>query len=144
MNVSKNSIAQFLNFGTEHSHITVDNHVTGGQWPKPEGATLSYRVSQSWPKHPVYFCFLKSFGMWFAGNEQSRILIRYQYFFCNSKTRWQLSLYSEIHQNMRIYHSKYDTFVSIKILSISFKIFISVRWNVILINIDVKIIFLNQ
>ena len=43
-------------------------------------------------KWPMYFCFLNSFCMWFASNEQSRILIRYQYFFCNGKTRCQLSL----------------------------------------------------
>ena len=89
-------------------------------------------------KWPMYFCFLNSFCMWFASNEQSRILIRYQYFFCNRKTRWQLSLYSERHQNVRIYHRKYNTFVPIELLSTSFKIIISMRWNVILINIDVK------
>ena len=90
-------------------------------------------------KWPVYFCFLNSFCMWFASKEQSRILIRYQYFFCNRKTRWQLPLYSEINLNVRIYHGKYDTFVSIEILSACFKIIISMRWNVILNAVNVLI-----
>ena len=90
-------------------------------------------------KWPVYFCFLNSFCTWFASKEQSRILIRYQYFFCNRKTRWQLPLYSEINLNVRIYHGKYDTFVSIEILSASFKIIISTRWNVILNAVNVLI-----
>ena len=83
-------------------------------------------------KSPMYFCFLNSFCMWYASNEQSRILIRYQCFFCNRKTRWQLPLYSEIHQNVRIYHYKYDMYVPIELLPNSFKIIISMRWNVIL------------
>ena len=40
---------------------------------------------------------------------------------------------------MRIYHDKYDTFVSIEILSASFKIIISTRWNVILNAVNVLI-----
>ena len=90
-------------------------------------------------KWPVYFWFLNSFCMWFASKEQSRILIRHQYFFCNRKTRWQLPLYSEINLNVRIYHGKYDTFVSLEILSASFKIIISMRWNVILNAVNVLI-----
>ena len=75
-------------------------------------------------KWPIYlFCcfFFLFFCMWFASNEKSRILIRYQYFFCNRKTRWQLSLFSERHQNVRIYHRKYNMFVPIELLSTSFK-----------------------
>ena len=55
------------------------------------------------------------------------------------KKRWQLLLYSEIHQNGRIYHSKYDTFVSIEIPLNSFKIVISMRWKVILDAVNVFI-----
>ena len=58
--------------------------------------------------------------MCFAGYEQCWILTRYQYFACNSKTRWQLSLNSERHQN-----GKYDTFVPTE-LSVNI---ISMRWN---------------
>ena len=90
-------------------------------------------------KWPVYFCFLNSFCMWFASKEQSRILIRYQYFFCNRKTQWQLPLYSGINLNVRIYHGKDDTSVSIEILSASFKIIISMRWSVILNAVNVLI-----
>ena len=90
----------------------------------------------------MYFCFLNSFCMCFASNEQSRILIRYQYFFCNRKTRWQLSLYSERHQNVRIYHGKYDMFVPIERLSTSFKIVISMTWNVFLNAVNALISFL--
>ena len=64
---------------------------------------VALNIQGKWPEY-----FLNSLSMWFASNEQSRILIRYQYFFCNrKKTRWQLSLYSERHQSVRIYHVKY-------------------------------------
>ena len=40
---------------------------------------------------------------------------------------------------MQIYHGKYDTFVVIEILSTSFKIIISMRWNAILNAVNVLI-----
>ena len=40
---------------------------------------------------------------------------------------------------MQIYHGKYDTLVSIEILSASFKIIISMRWNVILNAVNILI-----